>query len=207
MVPIKPAFKRSTVLGLAALVVFQVMCATFFILELATDVLGLRHWAVTWEVREALQIGASIGLILGSVASILLLRRTLRHMGRVEQQLRAASGMFLDAMEDQFDAWDLSPTEKDVALFAIRGYSNAEIAAARGRSEATIKTQLNAVFRKAGFSGRTNLVSHFIDLLVEAAPPGRLPGAAAATAVPELADDLAAAPASAAPDTVTRPCL
>lgn len=167
----KPVFKRSTIVGLGALVVFQIACAAFFILELATDVLGLRHWAVAWEVREALQVGASLGLLIGAVASIVLLRNTLRRVDEVERQMRAASGLFLEVMEDQFDLWAFSPAERDVALFAIRGYSNHEIAEARGKSEATIKTQLNAVFRKAGVSGRSALVSHFIDILVAQAAP------------------------------------
>ncbi|MDD7971010.1 helix-turn-helix transcriptional regulator [Roseinatronobacter alkalisoli] len=166
----KPVFKRSTVIGLSALVFVQVMCAAFFILELATDVLGLRHWAVAWEVREALQIGASLSLLLGALASIMLLRSTLHRVHKVEQQLRTASGLFLEVMEDQFCLWGLSPAEKDVALFAIRGYSNQEIARARGKSEATIKTQLNAVFRKANVAGRPALVSHFIDILAAQAP-------------------------------------
>lgn len=166
----KPVFRRSTVIGLTALVLVQGICAAFFILELATEVLGLRHWAVAWEVREALQIGASLGLLLGALASIMLLRNALHRVGAVERQLRAASGLFLEVMQDQFDLWGLSPAEQDVALFAIRGYSNQEIADARGKSEATIKTQLNAVFRKAGVSGRPALVSHFIDILVAQVP-------------------------------------
>ena len=145
--------------------IFQIACATFFTLELATDVLGLRNWAVAWEVREALQVGASLGLLIGAIASILLLRNTLRRVDEVQRQVRAASGLFLEVMEDQFDHWELSPAERDVALFAIRGYSNQEIAKARGKSEATIKTQLNAVFRKASVSSRSALVSHFIDIL------------------------------------------
>lgn len=161
----KPVFKRSTVIGLGILVIFQIACATFFTLELATDVLGLRNWAVAWEVREALQVGASLGLLIGAIASILLLRNTLRRVDEVQRQVRAASGLFLEVMEDQFDHWELSPAERDVALFAIRGYSNQEIAKARGKSEATIKTQLNAVFRKASVSSRSALVSHFIDIL------------------------------------------
>lgn len=166
----KPVFKRSTIIGLAVLVVIQIICAAFFIIELLTDILGLRHWAVAWEVREALQVAASLSLLLGALASIVLLQNTLRRVHDVEQQIRASAGLFLEVMEDQFDLWGFSPAEKDVALFAIRGYSNQEIAQARGKSEATIKTQLNAVFRKSGAAGRAALVSHFIDILASEAP-------------------------------------
>lgn len=163
-------FKQHTVVRLVVLVILQSVCAAFFVIELLTDVFGLRHWAVTWAVREILQIGASIGLVLGAVASIVLLRQTLQRVHTVEQQVRVASGALIDVLRDQFVIWELSPAERDVALFAIRGYSNAEIAKALGKSEATVKTQLNAIFRKAEVSGRTALVSHFIDTVLENLP-------------------------------------
>jgi DNA-binding CsgD family transcriptional regulator len=98
------------------------------------------------------------------------LRQTLRRVDTVEQQVKVASGLFVDVLHDQFRAWDLSPAEREVALFAVRGYSNAEIAKARGKSEATIKSQLNAIFRKADVPGRTALVCHFIDVVLENLP-------------------------------------
>jgi DNA-binding CsgD family transcriptional regulator len=54
-----------------------------------------------------------------------------------------------------------------VALYAVKGYANAEIAELRGKSEATIKTQINAVFRKAGVQNRGQLIAQFLDLLLE----------------------------------------
>ncbi|MBR2575514.1 MAG: helix-turn-helix transcriptional regulator [Loktanella sp.] len=158
---------KYTVLRLVVLVILQSLCAAFFVVELLTEVLGLRHWAVSWATREFLQIGASVGLVLGAVASVALLRQTLRRLDKVEQQVEVASGLFADVLHDQFLAWDLSPAEREVALFAVRGYSNSEIAKARGKSEATIKSQLNAIFRKAEVAGRTALVCHFIDVVLE----------------------------------------
>ena len=84
--------------------------------------------------------------------------------------MRVASGSFIDVLQEQFHLWGLSPAEREVALFAVRGYSNAEIAKALGKGEATVKTQLNAVFRKADLSGRTALVSHFIDVVLQNLP-------------------------------------
>jgi DNA-binding CsgD family transcriptional regulator len=168
--PNKKIFRKHTVVQLVILVILQSVCAAFFVIELLTDVLGLRHWAVSWAIRELLQIGASVGLVTGAIVSIALLRKTLRRVDAVEQQVRVASGFFVDVLQDQFQAWGLSPAERDVALFAVRGYSNAEIAKALGKSEATVKTQLNAIFRKADVSGRTALVCHFIDVVLENLP-------------------------------------
>ena len=73
-------------------------------------------------------------------------------------------------MEGFFSEWGLSPSERDVALFAVRGYGNGEIATLRGKSEATIKTQMNAVFRKADVSGRSQLLGVFVDALIATEP-------------------------------------
>jgi hypothetical protein len=59
-----------------------------------------------------------------------------------------------------------------VALFAIKGLSTQEIAALRATSEGTVKAQTNAIYRKAGVNGRPQLLSLFIeDLLDAGAPP------------------------------------
>ena len=69
-------------------------------------------------------------------------------------------------MEDRFDDWSLTPSERDVAMLAIKGLSIAEIAEARQTKNGTIKAQSNAICRKAGVSGRPQLLSLFIDELM-----------------------------------------
>ncbi|MGB1082547.1 MAG: helix-turn-helix transcriptional regulator, partial [Alphaproteobacteria bacterium] len=64
-----------------------------------------------------------------------------------------------------------SPSESDVALFAIKGSSIAEIARMRGTKDGTIKAQLNAIYRKAGVTGRPQLISFFIDEMVDGIAP------------------------------------
>ncbi len=54
-----------------------------------------------------------------------------------------------------------------MALLAIKGLSIAEIAEARGVREGTVKAQSAAVYGKAGVSGRLQLLSLFIDELME----------------------------------------
>jgi DNA-binding CsgD family transcriptional regulator len=55
-------------------------------------------------------------------------------------------------------------------MFAIKGFSTQDIADFRGVSEGTIKAQTNAIYRKAGVSGRSQLLNLFIDELVEDEP-------------------------------------
>ena len=70
-------------------------------------------------------------------------------------------------MNEHFDTWGLTPAERDVALFAIKGFSTQDMANLRGVSEGTIKAQTAAIYRKAGVSGRPQLLSLFIDNLIE----------------------------------------
>ena len=52
------------------------------------------------------------------------------------------------------------------AMWSIKGMSTAEIAGLRQTSEGTVKAQTNAIYRKAGVSGRPQLLSLFIEDLL-----------------------------------------
>ena len=148
----------------------QALCAFFFISDIAITVLGLRVRPIAWETRELLEIGAAVGLLLGIVLGAIALIQAHRGRHEAEQQLRAASGAFMELLEERFDEWELTPAERDVALFAIKGMSTQEIASLRDTSEGTVKAQTNAIYRKAGVNGRPQLLSQFIDDLI-ATPP------------------------------------
>jgi len=113
-----------------------------------------------------MEIGAALGLVLGVVVGGLMLRRALRQRHRAEERLRRASGAFMGILQERFDEWGLTASEKDVALFAVKGLSTAEIGALRSTSEGTVKAQTNAIYRKAGVTGRSQLLSLFIDDLM-----------------------------------------
>ena len=53
-----------------------------------------------------------------------------------------------------------------MATLAIKGLSIAEIAALRETKEGTIKAQSAAIYRKAGVTGRLQLLSLFIEELM-----------------------------------------
>ena len=156
--------KRITAYLLIFLV--QAVCAVFFVSDILSSLLGIRTTPISWEMREMLEIGAAVGLILGVTLGGLMLRQTLRRQHRAEERLRRASVAFSDLLQERFVEWGLTPSERDVALFAIKGMSTAEIATLRVTSEGTVKAQTNAIYRKAGVSGRPQLLSLFIDDLM-----------------------------------------
>ncbi len=152
--------------GLFAILAVQVACALFFVSDILASVLGLPVSPMPWELRELLEVGAAFGLVLGVVAGGLMLRRALRDRNRAEERLRRASTAFADLMEERFEEWGLTIAERDVAMFAIKGLSTAEIARLRATSEGTVKAQTNAIYRKAGVTGRPQLLSLFIEDLM-----------------------------------------
>ncbi len=155
----------STALILAVMAV-QFACAVFFIGFFVIDLAGLRSTPTSYTLIEFVQIAAGAGLLLSIVLNVFLLRRVLRRSRALEQGLMLARGAFHDLLEAEFRRWDLTPAEREVALFAIKGYSNGEIAGLTGKSEGTVKSQSNAVFRKSGLGGRVSLMSHFLDEMV-----------------------------------------
>lgn len=145
--------------------VVQVFCAVFFLANILSSVIGFTP--INWQVSEFIELGAALGLILGVFLGATLLRRSMARTAEIEGQLRLASGAFMTVLEERFVDWALTPAERDVALFAIKGMSTQEIAGLRGVSEGTIKAQTNAIYRKADVSGRTQLLSLFIDELID----------------------------------------
>lgn len=151
---------------LVAIFLVQLLCAVFFISQILVAVLGIPIAPFDWKIMELIEIGAAVGLLLGVVLGAVLLRATWRRTVQMESQLRVASGAFRELMEDRFEEWSLTPAERDVALFAIKGMSTHDIASLRDTSEGTVKAQTNAIYRKAGVSGRPQLLSLFIDDLM-----------------------------------------
>ena len=139
--------------ALRLLVAFQAAFTAVFLWDLAASILGLRTTPISWQMRELIEVGAALGLLAGLVAGTLVLRRARARQLRAEDSLRAASGHFMDLVQDRFADWALTPAERDVALFALKGMSLSEIAALRDTSEGTVKAQTNAIYRKAGVTG------------------------------------------------------
>ncbi|MEO1537727.1 MAG: helix-turn-helix transcriptional regulator [Pseudomonadota bacterium] len=153
------------VLGLVVLL--QLVCALFFIGRIMISVLGLPIGPIDWTYHELIELGAALGLLLGSVFGALALRAARQRSHAAEEALKRAQSAFKDVLELRFAGWDLTPAERDVALFAIKGFSLQDIADLRGVSEGTVKAQTNAIYRKASVSGRAQLLSLFIDELVD----------------------------------------
>ncbi|WP_445942593.1 helix-turn-helix transcriptional regulator [Roseicyclus sp.] len=147
----------------------QAVCAIFFVSDILLSALGVPVDPVPWRFRELMELGAAFGLLSGLGLAAMLLRASLKRTRAAEQALRVASGAFMELIEERFEGWGLTPAECDVALFALKGFTIAEIAQLRETSEGTVKAQTNAIYRKAGVSGRPQLLGLFVEDLMGAA--------------------------------------
>ena len=98
-------------------------------------------------------------------------RRSLESAHAEAAQWRERHGEILHglsrAIEQQLDAWSLTPAEKEIAFLLLKGFSFKEIAPVRGASERTVRQQALAVYAKSGLAGRAELAAFFLeDLLV-----------------------------------------
>ncbi|WP_220336965.1 MULTISPECIES: LuxR C-terminal-related transcriptional regulator [unclassified Wenzhouxiangella] len=71
-----------------------------------------------------------------------------------------------EAIQEQFEAWQLSKAEAEIALLLLKGLSLKEIAAVRTTGERTVREQARAIYRKAGLTGRSELSAFFLEDLL-----------------------------------------
>ena len=138
----------------------------FFVGDLWSEVLNLRSWPIPWQWQEI-----DSGPCQHRAGNR---RRRQRLVPEVELAAHGTHGAadrccrreFPGPSARLFGVLGLSPSEQAVAVFAMKGFSNGEIAELRGTSASTIKSQMNSVFRKAGFANRQQLISFLVEDLL-----------------------------------------
>jgi DNA-binding CsgD family transcriptional regulator len=151
--------------GLSTLFILQAICAMFFALDALGDLFRTRLFNRVIESDSAELLITGV-LVVSLLFTARQLYELLTRQKRLEQQMQIASGAFAELLEAHFDDWGLTSSERDVALMAIKGLSIADMARLRQTKDGTIKAQCNAVYRKAGVTGRPQLLSVFIEELM-----------------------------------------
>lgn len=158
-------------MGLSILLALQALACTFFLADLAGDVmtdgLGL-HLLIEGVAAAALLIA----IVLGAVQ----VRNLIAAARRDETAVAMAQGALADLIRLRFEDWQLTAAEADVALFALKGFDVGEIARFRGSAAGTVRAQLARVYVKAGVESRSGLVALFLEDLIALPPPERVDG-------------------------------
>lgn len=146
------------------LFILQLFCAFFFLGDAVADLTGWEQTAAAAGIKESdwFEYVVSIALALSAGLTGYEIRQLLLRQKKMSDQIRIASGAFSEILEQHFEDWKLTNSERDVAILAIKGLSIADIASARSTKEGTIKAQCNSIYRKAGVTGRQQLLSLFV---------------------------------------------
>ncbi len=163
---------RSTRIAVILFAVAVVLIAIDLYIDFAEGV-GLIHL-----VAEIFVFGVAI---VGTVMMYRQLDRTRADLAgalidaeRWRQESRELLRGLGTAIEHQFERWELTAAESEVALLLLKGLSHKEIAALRNTSERTVREQSRSVYRKSGLAGRSSLSAFFLeDLLLPHSGTGR----------------------------------
>jgi DNA-binding CsgD family transcriptional regulator len=94
------------------------------------------------------------------------LGHTHARLKEVSAQHSKVIGDFSQLIQEQFERWNLTPSEAEVALLLLKGLSLDEIAGVRDTREKTVRQQASSIYKKAEVSGRHELAAYFFEDLL-----------------------------------------
>lgn len=160
-----PGAERSVII-----VALYFFCALAFgvdvTLEIAHEVREEKHLSYVETIHLFLELLAEVALILAVILSFQSYLR-LRAVAQREHDLGHAIRTGFDkVLMAKFLDWDLTKSEREIAILAIRGLSIAEIALHRKTKEGTVKSHLHHVYVKASVGSRSELLAMLMDELL-----------------------------------------
>lgn len=81
----------------------------------------------------------------------------------IKENIKKLSGQLQEVIEQQLTTWLLSTSEKDVGKLILKGLNMKEIANLRNTSEATVRQQAMAIYRKANVNSRQEFIAFFLE--------------------------------------------
>jgi len=150
---------------LITLIIVQSICASFLLVDSVADYMG-KDQPIGVKDTDKFEYIIVLVLIVSILCMTAILQKLYTRNKTVESKLKAASGEFSILLDEHFHQWQLTNSEKDVALLAIKGLDIEEISIMRETKSGTIKAQLNSIYKKAQVTGRPQLISYFIEKLM-----------------------------------------
>lgn len=169
--------RRGALLALGFLVALAILVGADLVLDFSAG-------------TPPMHLAIELGLMLVALGGIAMLWTRFREaqgtVGDLERHLVAAEAEaaqwrteaqdllagLSQAIDDQFERWNLTRAEREVGMLLLKGLSHARIARLRRTSERTVRQQARALYAKAGLSGRVSLSAFFLeDLLLPPREP------------------------------------
>lgn len=147
--------------------------------DVVTDIsLGVPTWHIVEESLIVLAAGLTLTYLIFEMRKRAReLERLTRSLSRADEQIaditsemRSARRQYSELIRQQFNAWNLTAGEQQVALLLLKGLSFKEIAAVRDTREKTVRQQASTIYAKSGVDGRHAFAAWFLEDFL-AAPP------------------------------------
>lgn len=143
--------------------------------DIASDALKGASWGHL--ISEGLVALAAVVGLFYLLRGNLRLQHSLAHERQRALELTAEAQKWRDeaskyieglsgAIDSQLSEWNLSPSEKEVALLLLKGLSLKEIATIRNTTEKTARVQSASIYAKSGLTGRSELAAFFLEDLL-----------------------------------------
>lgn len=161
-------FRNQEVFFVALLVLITILTTS----DLVSDYLeGTEAWHLA---IEALVVLMSVGGIAYLLQAFIQRQRELENvkaqlvetkdnLSEARKQISAAGQEYSQVIQKQFETWQLTPSEKEVASLLLKGLSFDEIATVRNTKEKTVRQQATAIYRKSGLGSRHEFAAWFFE--------------------------------------------
>jgi DNA-binding NarL/FixJ family response regulator len=138
-------------------------------LDVLADIkLQVPIWHIYEEIFIVLLSGAIAGYLI--ISSQIRIRNLTHSLKESEKRITVITQKFKDErhhyssiIHQQFEDWNLSQSEQEVAMLMLKGLNFQEIAALRNTKEKTCRHQASAIYNKSGLVGRHELSAWFIE--------------------------------------------
>lgn len=147
--------------------------------DVVTDIsLGVPTWHIIEESLIVLVAGLTVTYLVIEMRSrarqLERLRKTLsradQQIADITQEMRSARRQYSELIHQQFEAWQLTISEQQVAMLLLKGLSFKEIAAVRDTREKTVRQQASNIYAKSGVDGRHAFAAWFLEDFLAAEP-------------------------------------
>lgn len=167
--PFPKGKRERRALTIAAIILLQALTAMFFVGDVFFD---LRAGNDLDVIHSTLELIAALALTAGVALLMFELRDLFHRMAEMDVGLQAARGGMADLINAFFDDWQLTPSEREIALFILKGVDNETIAGMRGTAQSTVRAQSARIYAKAKVDSRAQLLSIFMEELLSSEDTG-----------------------------------
>ena len=145
---------------------FALFCTLVMLFEDIGEAMGI-EWVETWDDMHIWEFFILGPLLIATIILGIEFKSMQRTRDSLEEGLKVASGSFNRLLEAHYDAWGLTPSEREVTKLILKGCSNHEIAEIRNAATGTIKAQTHSIYTKSGLAGKNQLLGFLLEELTD----------------------------------------